>query len=134
MNLHQQCKPLLQVDKNAHDFFSLLVEEMIDNDIDGDGVTTRSQAGAGASVALTPSPLLGHSLLQSSDVLVGLTPCKEKGKSGKYTKQGWCKVCQTKTIVMCRMCSKVTDKPFWLCNTKTGRNCWNSHFESKHAE
>ena len=131
MNLHQQCKPLRYTDRDSNEWFSLLAEEMIDNNVDGIGVATRRSNTA--TQTANASPRSGPPETAANEHH-GLTPCKIKNNRGN-TKQGWCKICRKKCITMCRTCTRrgVLQDPFWLCNTKSGRNCWNDHYSEKHA-
>ena len=127
----QQCKPLRDTDRDSNEWFSLLAEEMIDNNIDGIGVATRRSNTA--TQTANASPRSGPPATAANEHH-GLTPCKIKNNRGN-TKQGWCKICRKKCITMCRTCTRrgVLQGPFWLCNTKSGRNCWNDHYSEKHA-
>jgi hypothetical protein len=130
MNLHQQCKPVTATDASSREWFSLLAEEMIDNDIDGVGTATRSSRVSAA----TPSPTRQVNEENTHHVAANLTPCKKKCKRG-FTVQGKCKECNRKCTTMCRTCTRRhrTEMPFWLCNTNTGRNCWDHHYNEIHG-
>ena len=133
MNLNQQCKHQSSIDKHAHEWFSKLAEEMIDNDLDG--VSTRSR-----SANNTPSPQAqrndeNNHHADADEPPAALTPCKERNSRG-HSKQGWCKVCRNKKVTtMCRTCTRNHDyeAPFWVCNTNSDRGCWDTHFHSEHA-
>ena len=128
MNLHQQCKPYAETDCNSHEWFSLFAEELIDNDIDGIGATTRSQRRSSGDTTTSPTPNA-----RSIPTNLGLTPNKERDRRG-FTKQGRCKICNIKATTMCRTCTEDDDhkRPFWLCSTRSKRNCWNDHKSEKH--
>lgn len=129
MNFHQQCKPDEETDRDPHEWFSRLAEELIDNKIDSRVSTRRAAAAASASAPQQQSA----TRTMHPDMIPGLTPVKEKNTKG-FAKQRWCRECKNfRATTQCRVCSFEEGAPVYVCNTKSGRNCWNDHYADHHA-
>ena len=104
---------------NQKEFYSVIAEELIDNDYNNRGrpsaATRRSfQQEACIKAVESGSPKLG--------VLAHLTPIKSfknniKGQQTTFRYQGRCKECQTKTTWQCSDCEE-NGKTVFLCSTK----------------
>ena len=114
------------------EFYELLAEEMIDNELDN--VVTRNRH----TRRRPNTPVDANNVALSSGTGVHLTPTKEKRKNrdgivrDKHLKQGRCSICDKKSSFICSECKADGDIK-WLCHSKTGRNCFHQHCCDNHA-
>ena len=122
MNVHQACVDDDDIDRDPHDCLTKLSKEMIDNNIDVR--SSRNVRNAKRKAARHASEIGSPNL----------TPTKRKNNSG-FSMQGCCRTigCEKKSTVVCRACTQAGDmKPFHICNTNSGRKCWEDHMATMH--
>ncbi len=119
-------------------FYTLLAEEMIDNTVDT-WVRRRNRNSGSPSASASGAPRNNGS--PRSGVGIHLTPTKRKrknkdGHSLSLSIQGKCRVagCIKKSSHVCCECSDTRGKDFFICHTKTGRECFNKHIITHHND
>ena len=121
MNVHQGCAPQHKVDRDPDFWLSGLTHEMIDNNLDFTSTRSRSST----------SPTGEDS--RGDNYSATLTPSKKWTANG-WIRQGRCRenYCLQKSTLTCRACSEQLKQPFFLCNTRSGRNCFALHCNEFH--
>jgi hypothetical protein len=118
MNVHQACVESRRIDEDSNKWISGLAHELINNRVDH--VSTRSQT--------TPTRKRKRAT-ENSPIL---TPCKKKDKKG-YTVQGRCRVCKDKCTDTCRLCTKDSKRPHFMCNSRKGKEFFEEHLNRAHG-
>jgi hypothetical protein len=105
-------------------FYSLLAEEMIDNNIDSRARGSRNSAEQRATFT---SPNLIK------------TTCVKRKRIGdaslptSHTQQGYCKACNRKVTTICNACLETSGKEMFFCNpVSTNQNCFLQHKLDEH--
>ena len=137
-----QCMDGVEFAETQAEFYTWLAEEMIDNTLD-----TRARRGGGNDDDHDGSPRappLG--LMRNNDgspqsgIGVHLTPTKRKrknqsdGQERNQILQGNCRDpdCKYKSSHACSACTAKSGKEYWLCHSKTGRECFHKHVLACH--
>ena len=134
---------IMDLDTQAQ-FYTYLAEEMIDNTIDTRARRGRDQQDKGSSPLGVANAVAGPPRNEDgsprSGVGIHLTPTKRKrkdknGQQRNQVLQGNCRVpgCKYKTSHHCSACtSKAAGKEYWICHSKTGRECFHRHVMACH--
>ena len=114
INIHKYCS--FNIDPDPNYCISELATEMIDNSLDC--LLSRQS---------NDTPSLDDILIPS------LTPTKERTKK-VHLRQRWCRVpgCANKSTMMCRVCTKEHETPYFICSTRFERTFWKTHFSQCH--
>ena len=125
------------VELNRKEFYSVLVEELIDNMYGSRGRPSSQPRSSSNAMALQDACMRA---LQSGGPRAGvpthLSPVKRlknsKGKKTTFRYQWRCKECQKKTTWQCSDCGN-DRKIIYHCATKNGQRCFLNHLACKHA-
>lgn len=108
-----------------HDFFSVLAEELIDNQYDKHGVNHMENSEI-------VNEQNGSSYMEEVS-RVNLMPSRKKRKTNKNASaQRRCKVCSSNlTSWVCTACSTAESENF-ICHPRSGRACFSTHLKDHH--
>lgn len=119
------------------EFYSMLAEELIDNNYDHRGQGTRRPRSSPNGTSYQEACIRTvESGCARAGVFTHLTPVKRlknaKGEKTSFRYQGRCKECQNKTTWQCSDCND-NGKTVFLCSTKNGKRCFVDHIARNHA-
>ncbi|KAI2514170.1 Transposase IS4 [Fragilaria crotonensis] len=119
---------------NQKEFYSVLAEELFDNDYNNRGQPSSAARRSFQQEACIKAVESGS---PKSGVLAHLTPIKRfknniNGQPTTFRYQGRCKECQTKTTWQCSDCEE-NGKTVFLCSTKNGKRCFVEHLARNHT-
>ena len=122
------------VDKSEKegDFYLRLAEELIDNKYNS--IQLRPRNGTAEQ---TPSiDAIGKDGRPRSGIRIHITPKKRRRRgSNTALNQGRCKICKVKSSRECSVCVDKNDGlDYYLCHSKTGRDCFAQQIYHKHEE
>ena len=111
---------------SPNEFYSLLAEELIDNNYCIPGTRSRTYRPE-------------HSDVTASGIGPHLTPTirKRKRQDGTVLNallQGKCRSCKSgkKTKYVCSECTRLGSVDYWICHSATGRSCFTEHLKTHH--
>ena len=97
--------------EDQQNFYSLLAEEMIDNNIDSRARRARIAGEEGPRLTFSSPILIKCTRVKKKQVADGSVA---RSVPTTHTQQGYCKVCLRKVTTVCNACLEATGKDFFL--------------------
>lgn len=118
---------------NQQEFYSTLAEELIDNNLQQ--VRTRKRAQRNNEERVTAATFIVTDFINLAPQLRATSQKKRNmaGEISKHCSQGRCKVCyKGRPTTICSACQDNDDLMHYICDPRTGRNCFETHVENVH--
>ena len=117
-------------------FYSQLIEELIDNNYDRVGGRRNSLEPANVGGVVAAHAVAGVQRPRSG-IDAHLTPTREKRRKADGTRtneshRGRCRVCHKKTPFTCSKCVDEATDAGWVCHAITTRDCYRTHMMEVH--